>query len=104
VATIDSGQEAVVDLAFDHDTGALWSYCDITCHNQAVVLAIDAAGHFTARRAFAAPEDLPDSNNEGFTLGPASMCRDGVKPAWWSDDSDTDEHSIRQGTVPCQPF
>ena len=104
VATIASVQASVVELAFDRDTGALWSYCDITCHNKAVVLAIDSTGHFTARRFFAAPVELPDSNNEGFTLAPASTCRDGVKQAWWSDDSDTAGHSIRQGTVPCAPF
>ncbi|HEX2661174.1 MAG TPA: hypothetical protein VHU40_23005 [Polyangia bacterium] len=105
VATIGSGQDAVVELTFDRDAGALWAYCDVTCHNQAAVLTIDATtGRFTERWLFDAPAALPDANNEGFAIAPGATCRDGVKRAWWSDDSDTGGHSLRQGTVPCQPL
>ena len=44
---------------------------------------------------------MPDVNNEGFTLAPQAECVDGLKPAIWSDDNDTDGHALRQGTVRC---
>jgi hypothetical protein len=104
IATVDSGQSSVVELEFDRDTGALWSYCDITCHNKAAVLGIDTTGRFTVRRLYDAPTDLPDSNNEGLAIAPESTCSGGRKSVWWSDDGDYDGHSIRQCTIPCGPL
>jgi hypothetical protein len=107
VATIASGQVAIMDLAFDRDNGALWTYCDNTCGNRATVLDVDTVptsttfGRFKVKRAFERPSGLPNANNEGITLAPESECVGGVKSFFWSDDDQTDGHAIRQGAVQC---
>jgi hypothetical protein len=47
---------------------------------------------------------MPNINNEGFAFGPQSLCVGGLKPAFWSDDSATGGHSIRQASIPCLKF
>ena len=34
IATLSSGQPAIMDLGFDRDVGQLWAYCDNTCGNK----------------------------------------------------------------------
>ena len=45
---------------------------------------------------------MPNLNNEGIAFAPQSSCVAGRKEVVWSDDGDTDGHSLRSGTVPCE--
>jgi hypothetical protein len=107
VADIESGHPNVMGLEFDRDTGYLWAICDDTCGNAANVLTPDlvtgsaSAGRFIVRRTYARPNALPNANNEGFALAPASECSGGTKSVFWSDDNDSDVHSLRRGSVSC---
>jgi len=107
IATINSGLAEVIDLTFDRDVGTLWSYCDDGCGNRATLLDIDGdpgsptRGHFVVRAAFDRPSGLPNAGNEGIALAPESECAQGKKAFIWSDDSNTDGHALRRGTVPC---
>ena len=44
---------------------------------------------------------MPNLNNEGFAIAPQDECVDGRKPVFWTDDSNTDAHAIRGGTINC---
>ncbi len=101
VATISSGQAGVMDLQFDRDSNDLWSICDDTCQGRSVVLRIDTTGKFTVARRYERPAGMPNLNNEGFAIAPASQCVSNAKPVFWSDDSETDGHAIRSGTLTC---
>ena len=91
-------------LEFDHEAGAMWTYCDNTCGNKATVLAVEtdalaaSYGSFVIRAAFDHPSSLPNINNEGIAI---SECSSDQKSFFWSDDSATDGHSIRLGSIPC---
>lgn len=104
VATITTGFPAVMDLQFDRDLNDLWAVCDNTCQGRTAVLRIDSTGKFTVARRFERPASMPDTNNEGFAIGPAAQCVGGFKPAFWSDDNDLDGHAIRAGTLSCTAF
>ncbi|MGB7932375.1 MAG: hypothetical protein WCH04_09140 [Gammaproteobacteria bacterium] len=120
IATIDSGQEKIVDLSFDFDSsdasGALWAYCDDDCGNKSTVLGIDTTsgsdtfGQFIVRRAFKPPVSMCDNitcgkiNNEGIAMAPRSECRGNLRTFFWADDDATNDYSIRRGTVPCDPL
>jgi len=101
VATIASGQISIMDLAFDRDVGDLWAYCDNTCGNIASVFGFGSDGHLRLRRIYEPPAGLPDSNNEGIAIAPASECVNGLKSFYWSDDADLDGYAIRRGDIPC---
>jgi hypothetical protein len=47
---------------------------------------------------------LENLNNEGFAIAPATQCSGGNKPVFWADDSETDGHAIRNGTLTCSAF
>ena len=44
---------------------------------------------------------MPNFNNGGFAIAPATYCQDGFKPVYWADDTEDDGHSVRRGTLPC---
>src|SRR6478736_2153869 len=104
VASLSSGQVAVMDLAFDRDNQLLWSVCDNTCGNQATVLDVDGTGALVVKARFSRPTGLPDSNNEGFSMVPEAECVGGKKSVFWSDDSNFSSHALRQGSVNCGPL
>jgi hypothetical protein len=104
LATIKTGLAGVMDLAFDRDTNDLWAICDDTCQGRSVVLRIGANGRFEVARRYERPTGMPNLNNEGFTIAPASQCSNGVKPVYWADDSETNGQSLRSGTLTCSPF
>lgn len=127
VTSFPSGQAEVIDLSFDRDVGTLWSYCDDACGNRATLLDLegdpagnlagnpDAAadagpgtgsasstgGRFQLRRAVSAPMALPNAGNEGIAIAPESECLGGLKSFLWADDSYTDHHALRRGSIPC---
>jgi hypothetical protein len=105
IATITTGLAGVMDLQFDRDLNDLWAVCDDTCQGRSVVLRIDATtGKFTVARRFERPTGMPNLNNEGFAIAPATQCTGNTKPVFWADDGETDGHSIRSGTLNCSPF
>jgi uncharacterized protein (TIGR03437 family) len=105
IATITTGLPSVMDLQFDGDLGDFWAVCDDTCQGRSVVLRIDpATGRFAVARRFERPTGMGNFNNEGFAIAPAALCVGGNKPVFWSDDSNTDGHALRSGTLTCSAF
>ncbi|HVK28889.1 MAG TPA: lamin tail domain-containing protein [Nocardioides sp.] len=106
VATIDpqlktnAGPPGVMDVVWDPELERLWAVCDDSCDGVTVNLAL-AAGEWDVVAAYDRPVGMPNLNNEGFALAPQSTCVDGAKAVLWSDDGDTDGHSLRTGTFPC---
>jgi hypothetical protein len=102
VATIASGFPAVMDLQFDRDLKDLWAVCDNTCNGRTTVLRIDpSTGKFGIALAFERPAGMPNFNNEGFAIAPATYCVDDFKPVFWADDTEDNGVAVRSGTLPC---
>ena len=91
----------VMDLQFDRDLNDLWAVCDNSCAGRMNVLRINPSGHFDVALRFERPANLPNTNDEGFAIAPATYCADGVKPVFWADDNDLSTFSLRTGTLPC---
>ncbi|HEY3477333.1 MAG TPA: esterase-like activity of phytase family protein [Streptomyces sp.] len=100
VATFPSGFPAVMELEFEPETGSLWSVCDNTCSGKTATLKI-TGGKFTVSATYARPAKMPNYNNEGFAIAPASTCSAGHKAVVWADDGNDDDHALRTGTLPC---
>ena len=45
-----------------------------------------------------------DLANEGIAIAPESQCANGNKAFFWTDDGETNGHSLRADTIPCGPF
>lgn len=107
VATITTGLAGVMGMEYDRATGYLWAICDDGCSNMASLLEIDTRaasatlGRFRTTRRFERPATMPNINNEGFALAPASECVANRKPAFWADDNETAGHALRAGSIPC---
>ncbi|HYP75247.1 MAG TPA: hypothetical protein VER12_04820 [Polyangiaceae bacterium] len=110
VATIESGNSGVMELAFDRDVGYLWAVCDDTCQGRTNVLDIDTRvgsptrGKFYVRRGFERPGSMPNLNNEGFTVASESTCQAGFKPVFYAEDGSTMGFAIRRDSIPCGSF
>ncbi|GAB3863564.1 lamin tail domain-containing protein [Dactylosporangium cerinum] len=100
VATFASGFPSVMDLEFEPETGHLWAVCDDTCNGRVATLDV-TAGTFAVSGLYERPAGMPNLNNEGFAIAPQSACAAGRKPVFWSDDSGTDGHALRGGTIAC---
>ena len=107
VASFASGHPAVMGLAFDRDSGYLWTACDDTCNGELAVLAIETNplspdhGRFVIRRASDRPTGMPNLNNEDIAIVPDTECAGNRKPVFWTDDGATGGHSLRQGSIAC---
>jgi hypothetical protein len=44
---------------------------------------------------------MANLNNEGFAIAPQEECVNSLKPVFWADDSSTDFHALRSGTIGC---
>jgi hypothetical protein len=105
IATIASTLAGVMDLHFDRELNDLWAVCDDTCQGRSAVLRLDGvSGKWGVARVFERPSGMPNLNNEGFALTPTAQCTNDRRPAFWADDSETDNHAIRRGTLTCLPF
>jgi hypothetical protein len=110
VATIQSGNPAIMDLAFDSEVGYLWAQCDDTCGNIAGILSIDTTpgsptlGRFVVKQQFARPSSMENLNNEGIAFASEAECQSGQKRFFWSDDSSTAGHVLRSDSIPCGQF
>ena len=107
VATIASGFPGVMALEYEPESTHLWAVCDDTCSGQHNTLDIAQSGpsdgKFVVTNTYARPPEMPNINNEGFAIAPAAECANGLKPAIWSDDSNTGGHALRAGTIDCGP-
>lgn len=101
VASIASGFPAVMALEYEPETAHLWAACDNGCDGRTATLDIDAGGRFVVTHTYARPAGMTNLNNEGFTITPQAECAGGLKPVFWTDDSGTDGHAIRSGTINC---
>lgn len=109
IATIASGYGSlgVMDLFFDSGLQYLWATCDDGCGGKTSTLEIDTSptsatvGRFVITHVYNRPSAMPNINNEGFTIAPESECVAGTKYAYWSDDGDTDSHSLRRASMTC---
>ncbi len=105
VATIASSFPAIMELQFDRDLNELWAVCDNTCNGQHALLRVDpATGRFGVAFTFNRPAGMPNYNNEGFAIAPATECAADRKPVYWADDGEDLGVSIRSGTIPCTPL
>ena len=104
IATISTGFPGVMDLQFDRYLSDFWAICDDTCQGRSVVMRIDGTGRFVVAGAFQRPGAMPNLNNEGFAITPEDECVSGFRPVFWSDDSATDGHALRGGTLSCSPI
>lgn len=101
VASFASGMSAVMELQWEPQASRLWVVCDDTCHGQHRTMRVNASGAFATTAVYNRPTGMPDYNNEGFAVAGAGECAGGVKPVYWSDDSDDGGHALRKGTVTC---
>jgi hypothetical protein len=110
VASIASGEAAVMDLSFDRDNLALWAHCDNTCDNHDHLLSIDTAvgsstyGKFIVRKAYNRPKGLSNYNFEGIAIAPEAECSNGKKNFIWANDSNDGGHVLWKGSVACGPL
>jgi hypothetical protein len=108
VATIASGFPSVMALQFEPETGLLWAVCDNTCDGDHATLDVAQQGpnqgHFVVMHNYARPVGMPNLNNEGFAIGPQAECVNNLKPVFWADDTNDDQHALRTGSVHCTPL
>ncbi|MGB0102156.1 MAG: lamin tail domain-containing protein, partial [Nocardioides sp.] len=104
IATIDSGFAHLADVSFDPELQRVWAVTDDTHDGRSSLLKIDDSGSFVVDAAYDRPVGMPNLNNEGMAIAPQSRCVDGEKEVLWSDDGDTDGHSLRRGTIDCTPL
>ncbi|RFA18271.1 lamin tail domain-containing protein [Subtercola boreus] len=108
VATIASGFTGVMDLEFEPETGNFWAECDDTCNGRSATLAIADSGatqgRFAVTHVYERPTGMPNYNNEGFAIAPQTQCVSGLKPVYWSDDTNDDGNALRSGTIACTPL
>ena len=116
ITSFSSEFDTIMALHFDYfspssPAGYLWAVCDNNCKGHSNVFSLvgedeGGDGHFKVIGSFDRPDDMANVNNEGFTTFPDSRCDidNSLKGVVWSDDSDTNGHSLRQGTLPCGAF
>jgi len=95
-----SGFPWSMDVTFDPDRDALWALCDDGCGGVYNVLTV-VEGDFEVLHSYSRPAGMPNLNNEGMAIAPASTCANGEVAVIWTDDGDTDGYSLRAGTLPC---
>ena len=101
LATIASGQSGVMGLEFDSVNRVLWSWCDDTCGNKAIVLGTTSSsmGRLVIRAAYDKPMGLAANfNNEGIAF---TECSGNVRTFFWCDDTNNEHHALRAGTLTC---
>ncbi len=108
VASFGSGLPGAMALNWEEEKDQLWVVCDDTCSGRSGVFTVDTSvgatqGTFVARHYYERPTGMPNLNNEGFTTTPRSECVSGVKPVFWSDDTNTGGNALRAGTLTCTP-
>ncbi len=112
IASIESGFPAVMGLEYEAESTHLWAACDDSCDGRTATLDIAQSGaddgRFVVTNTFARPAGMVvNLNNEGFAIAPQAECVAGLKPVFYADDGNSDQHALRSGaltcTVPPQP-
>ena len=105
VAEIESGFDKIAGLEYEPETTELWASCDNECNGRHANLEVAQSGasdgRFVVTGTYARPAGMEDLNNEGFAIAPQAECVNGLKPVFWSHDSDVDPQVLRQGTLDC---
>jgi hypothetical protein len=105
VAEIASGFPKIMDLEYEPETTHLWAACDDSCNGRTATLDIAQSGgnvgKFVVSNTYERPAGMANLNNEGFAIAPQTECVNSLKPVFWSDDSSTDSHAVRSGTIGC---
>ena len=105
IATFASGFISVMALEYEPETKRLWAHCDNSCDGRSATLEIAQSGaddgKFVVTNTFARPTGMGNLNNEGFAISGQNECEDDRKPVFWTDDDNSDGHSIRAGTLNC---
>lgn len=106
IATISTDLAGVIDLRFDRDPER-----SLGCLRRYLPRAIGGAAHrpvgtgrFTPARRFERPTGMPNLNNEGFAIAPATQCSGNTNFVFWIDDGETDGHALRSGGLSCTAF
>jgi hypothetical protein len=89
--------------------GYLWAQCDNDCKGHSIVFSLPAeggGGGFQEVARYKRPEGMSNINNEGFVIFPDARCHaaSGLRGTLWCDDSASQGHAFRQGTLPCGDF
>ena len=118
VQRIDAVFDHVTALEFDIDAGELWLLCDDRCEGRTAVLRVTeesggsgggsgsgVTGLFEVVTRHERPADAANWNVEGLAVAPGSVCVAGVdtRSVLWADDGATDDHSLREGALSCDP-
>ncbi|MEU7301542.1 lamin tail domain-containing protein [Streptomyces sp. NPDC007206] len=107
--TVATGEDSVMDVAFDAGTQRVIATCDNTCGETHTLMKINPSGAIIPDVTYTNPAVMPTDNLEGFAIAPASTCVDGFREAVWSDDgiygfgsgSSSYGHALYSGTFPC---
>jgi hypothetical protein len=106
VQSFPSGFPAVMDLTYDAETNKLWAICDNGCDGRTATLDVAQTGpntgYFLVNDTFARPAGMANLNNEGFAIAPQAECVNGLKPTFYSDDSNTGGHALSMGRIACK--
>ena len=105
VASIPSGFPKVMALEYDPDAAHVWAVCDNNCSGQHATLDVSQSGandgRFVVTDTFQRPAGMANLNNEGFAIASQAECLSGARSVFWSNDSNTDGHALRAGTLNC---
>lgn len=106
IATIDSGLPMISELEFDVDGKQLWVICDHACGGRANVLHLKSTlwmrTHMPIQASFLMPDELPDTNIEGFAVTGQENCQDGQRRVFWADDDALDDIILWEGSLACE--
>ena len=61
--------------------------------------ADDAAVELAVSQVLNRPSETQNYANEGFAIADMSQCKDGALPVFYADDNNTDDVSLREGTL-----
>ena len=105
VASIASGFPQVMELEYEPESKHLWAMCDNSCDGRTRPWTSHSPARTTASfvvtDTFERPAGMANLNNEGFAIAPQAECVGGLKPVFWTDDGNADQHALRAGTLNC---
>ena len=117
IADIETGLDVVAEVQFDAERDQLWAICDDACEGRIAVLtpeygedagaetatmksaSAESAGKLTVAQVMNRPSETQNYANEGVAIADISQCKDGSVPVFYADDNNTDDISLREGTL-----